>query len=273
MEKYVRGVVALESPSSWPAEALKAQAVAARSYGLQPCPQRTAFPATTLYDVVDTTSCQVYGGADTETANANSAVAATAGQVLRYAGAVLRTEFSASNGGWTVGTGGAYVAKTDPYDAVGAEAARSTVHRWTGVRVPAGKIEQALGTGLLREVRVLARDGNGEWGGRVLRVRLVGDSRTVEVTGEQLRFAAGLRSSWFDLVFSAIDSKHAALGGDTGLLGPPIGSEVALPGGRFRPYRAGSIYWTAAAGAFEVHGAILDRWSTLAGRSAHSAIR
>ena len=262
LDDYVRGVVPVEMPASWPAEALKAQAVAARSYGLQPCPQRTAYPATGLYDVVDTTACQVYGGAGAETASTDQAVAATAGQVLRYDGAVLRTEFSSSNGGWTVANGGAFVAKQDPYDEVGAQAGRSSVHRWTGVQVPAARIEQAFGTGVLRDIRVLARDGNGEWGGRVLRVRLVGDTQTVEVTGNQLRSATGLRSSWFDLV-SPIDSKHAALGGDRGLLGPAIGAEAELAGGRFRPYRAGSIYWTPVAGAFEAHGAVRDRWGTL----------
>lgn len=262
MEDYLRGVVPGEMPAGWHLEALKAQAVAARSYGHQPCPQGSTYPTTALYDVVDSTSCQVYGGAGVETASTNRAVAETAGQVLRYAGAILRAEFSSSNGGWTVDAGGATVAKEDPYDEVGASFARSPVHRWTGVRVAASRIEQAFGTGLLREIRVLARDGRGEWGGRVLRVRLVGDSRTVEVTGEQLRFAAGLRSSWFDLI-SPIDAKHAALGGDAGLLGPSLAGEAQLVGGRYRPYRYGSIYWTAAAGAFEVHGAILDRWGTL----------
>ena len=260
LDDYVRGVVPAEMPSSWHPEALKAQTVAARSYGMQPCPQRTAYPATGLYDVVDTTSCQVYGGAGAERTSTNQAVTDTAGQVLRLNGSVVRTEFSASNGGRSL-EGGTFAGKQDPYDAVGAQAARSTVHRWTGVKVPAAKLEQAFGTGLLREIRVLSRDGFGEWGGRVQRVRLVGDSRTVEVTGDQVRSAAGLRSRWFDLV-SPIDSKHAALGGDTGLLGPAIAAEAELPGGRFRPYRSGSIYWTSA-GAFEVHGAVLSRWGKL----------
>ena len=57
LDDYVRGVVPAEMPSSWHVEALKAQAVAARSYGLQPCPQGTSYPATGLYDVVDTTAC------------------------------------------------------------------------------------------------------------------------------------------------------------------------------------------------------------------------
>lgn len=258
LDDYVRGVVPAEMPSGWHEQALRAQAVAARSFGLQPCPQPTAFPATGLYDVVDTTSCQVYSGASGETARTNQAVADSAGQVLRLNGTVLRTEFSASNGGWVVASG-SFPAKQDPYDVVGAEAASSSVHRWTGTPVPAASLEAAFGTGTLREIRVLERDGKGEWGGRVLRVRLVGDARTVEVTGAAVRSAAGLRSTWFDLV-SLIDRKHAALGGDAGLLGPAVGPEASLVGGRYRPYQRGAIYYRLPSGAYEVHGAILDRY-------------
>ena len=263
LDDYVRGVVAVEMPASWPEPALRAQAVAARSYGLQPCPQPAAYPATGLYDVVDTTACQVYGGVSSEAARTNQAVLDTAGQVVRSGGAVLRAEFSASNGGWTVAAGGSFVAKQDRYDVVGAQAAsQQAVHRWTGVRVPADRLESAFGTGTLREIRVLERDGNGEWGGRVLRVRLVGDARTVEVTGAAVRSAAGLRSTWFDLV-SVIDVKHAALGGNGGLLGPPVGLETALAAGRFRPYQRGSIYSALQPGTHEVHGAIRGRYGLL----------
>jgi SpoIID/LytB domain protein len=263
LDDYVRGVVPAEMPSGWHEQALRAQAVAARSYGMQPCPQASAYPAITLYDVVDTTACQVYGGVGSEAARTNDAVAATTGQVLRQNGVVLRTEFSASNGGWTVASGSA-PAKPDPYDVVGAQAAgqQDAVHRWTGKRVPATALEAAFGTGVLREVRVLQRDGFGEWGGRVLRVRLVGDSRTVDVTGAAVRAAAGLRSTWFDLV-SPIDVKHAALGGNAGLLGGAVGPEAQLAGGTYRPYQRGLIYFSPPQGAFEVHGSILDRYGRL----------
>ena len=265
LDDYVRGVVPAEMPPSWHPEALKSQAVAARSYGLQPCPQPRTYPATALYDVIDTTACQVYTGVGAEAASTNSAVAATGGQVLRYGGNVLRSQFAASNGGWTVAAGGAYVAKEDPFDGEGAAAVgQPGVHRWTGVRVPLSKLESAFATGVLREVRVLQRDGHGEWGGRVLRVRLVGDIRTVEVTGEQVRWAAGLRSNWFDLAGSTpIDAKHASLGGSQGFLGSPVGAEADALGGRFRYYQGGAIYWSGPAGAHEVHGAILHRWGTL----------
>jgi hypothetical protein len=60
-----------------------------------------------------------------------------------------------------------------------------------------------------------------------------------------------------------IDDHHAALGGSTGLLGPPAGLERPVQGGRFRPYQQGSIYWSATTGAHEVHGAILGTWGAL----------
>jgi stage II sporulation protein D len=270
LDDYVRGVVPAEMPASWHREALEAQAVAARSYGMQPCPQPGPFPATALYDVVDTVSCQVYGGVRGEHPATDAAVAATAGQVLRTAAGVLRAEFSSSNGGWTTPGAGAPVPRDDPYDAVGARAGGSTVHRWTGVRVPASKFEAAFGTGLLQQVSVLERDGRGEWGGRVLKVRLVGASRTVDVTGAQFRTAAGLRSSWFDLVPtptapSAVSAHYLRLGGPASSLGPAVTGELVPPDrvGRYTHYRGGSIYWHPRIGAHEVHGRIRDTWARL----------
>ena len=272
LDDYVRGVVAAEMPASWPAEALKAQAVAARSYGTLPCPQARTHPATDLYDVVDTVACQVYGGVAAERPTTDAAVAATAGKVVTVGGKVLRTEFSSSNGGWIAAAGGA-VAREDPWDAVGAQAAGSTVHRWTGTVVPLSRLESAFGTGPLRDVRVLARDGRGEWGGRVLRVRLVGDARTLEVTGEQVRTAAGLRSSWFALrpvpvpialtPSSPLAAKQAALGGAAGWLGPALTPELTTPDGvgRYLHHRSGSLYWHPSTGAQSVRGSIRETWA------------
>ncbi len=64
---------------------------------------------------------------------------------------------------------------------------------------------------------------------------------------------------------SEIDDKYAQLGGGAGFLGNPVGTEFTTPNGlgRARHYQGGSIYWTAATGAHEVHGAIRDKWSSL----------
>ncbi len=95
-DDYLRGVVAGEMPSSWPVEALKAQAVAARCYALNALNKHADFG----FDVCATTNCQVYGGTQAETEATNRAVEETAGIVALYNGKVVNTLFSSSNGGY-----------------------------------------------------------------------------------------------------------------------------------------------------------------------------
>ncbi|MGI8622297.1 MAG: SpoIID/LytB domain-containing protein, partial [Solirubrobacteraceae bacterium] len=94
LESYVRGVVARESPSSWPAEALKAQAVAARTYAI------TTSRAGTFDQYPDTRS-QVYGGVASETPSTNAATRATRGRVVTYDGVPVVTFFFSTSGGRT----------------------------------------------------------------------------------------------------------------------------------------------------------------------------
>src|SRR5262249_9503188 len=95
LEDYVRGLS--EVPSSWPAEALKAQAIAARSYAL--------WTLSTKPTICPTTACQVYTGMDKENAPYGAqwvaAVQATAGQVLLYQGKPIMAMYSSSDGGHT----------------------------------------------------------------------------------------------------------------------------------------------------------------------------
>ena len=88
IEDYVRGVVSKESPASWPLEALKAQAVAARSYGLSTGIRGGSF------DLYDDTRSQAYGGVAAETAKTDQAVSSTRLQVVLYAGTSLRRSSS-----------------------------------------------------------------------------------------------------------------------------------------------------------------------------------
>ncbi len=80
LERYVRGVVSAEVPSAWPQAALEAQAIASRTYAL------TAHAGGSRFDVYSDTRSQVYRGVAAETAQTNAAVAATAGQIVTYAG-------------------------------------------------------------------------------------------------------------------------------------------------------------------------------------------
>ena len=118
LESYVRGVVSSEMPSQWPVEAVKAQAVAARSYAL-------AHRRGGGFDVYNDTRDQVYGGISAETPTGDQAVLGTKRQVLLYDGKVAQTFFFSSSGGRTAAVTDVFasaksipylVAVSDPYD-------------------------------------------------------------------------------------------------------------------------------------------------------------
>ncbi len=98
LEDYIKGVVPSEMPSGWELEALKAQAIAARSYALANLGKRASLG----YDLKDTPEDQAYGGASAETAKTNSAVQETDGLVLTYNYKVVPAYYSASAGGKTL---------------------------------------------------------------------------------------------------------------------------------------------------------------------------
>ena len=125
LERYVRGVVAAEMPPSWPAAALQAQAVASRTYAL------TDHAGGSRFDVYADTRSQVYRGAAAETAATNAAVAATAGQIVTYAGRPAITYFFASSGGMTEYVQNGFPgAAPEPWLVAVSDAYEGTAARW-----------------------------------------------------------------------------------------------------------------------------------------------
>lgn len=192
MNAYLRSVVPAEMPASWSAEAVRAQAVAARTYAMWSRSQRPS----ARWHICDTSACQVYGGVAREHPAATAAIRATNGQILTYGGAPAFTQFSASSGGWTARGSRPYLAaQADPYDATPA----NTVHTWSKVIDP-GVLQRAYpALGTLVRLRVSARDGNGEWGGRVTALTLGGTASEVTISGDRARSLLGLRSTLFTL--------------------------------------------------------------------------
>jgi len=189
LEDYLRGVVPREVPALWEPAAVQAQAIAARTYAAY----ERAHPRSSTHHTCDTTSCQVYGGVADEHPAADAAIAETARQVRTADGEPAFTQFSSSSGGWTSQGSRDYLpAQKDPYDGWDG----NPVHRWSAT-VPAAAVERAWpAVGSLRSIEVVARDGQGQWGGRATRVRVVGTAGERTVTGPELRFALGLRSEW-----------------------------------------------------------------------------
>ena len=133
MEDYLCGVVAYEMSDSWPLEALKAQAVAARTYAMQ----RKWSAGDRDYDLVDTTADQVYKGLNASYLNVIQAVEDTAGVVGTYDGGFATCYYTASNGGtvalpsdvWS-GSGdyGYLMRRDDPYDLANPNSMVRSVH-------------------------------------------------------------------------------------------------------------------------------------------------
>lgn len=210
-EDYLLGVVPRESPASWGdnggMEALKAQAVAARSYVL-------AGGVYSYATTCDSTACQVYGGVAKngtvwENGNTNAAVAATAGLVRKLGnGLTARTEFSSSSGGYTAG--GTFPAVVDEGDA--APNIGNSNHTWSA-DIPVTTIQSAYPSiGTLTDIQFNQRNNLGEWGGRVLSMTLVGTNGSVTTSGYSFRGAVGnsvMKSDWFTI-------SHQPSGGNSG---------------------------------------------------------
>ncbi|WP_051277307.1 SpoIID/LytB domain-containing protein [Marmoricola sp. URHB0036] len=265
LDAYVQGVIPREMPTSWQPAAVRAQAVAARTYGVF---DRNAHP-TRYYDTCDTTSCQVYGGIGDEDSRGNAAATATAGKILRYSGQPAFTQFASSNGGWMSAGGQPYlVSKADPYDGFNG----NPMHTWT-TSLTQGAVQKAYPSlGTLKRVLVTRRDGNGDWYGRVEQLKLDGSKADVTLSGDAFRSKFGLRSSWFrfgsgssapvptpapDAQATPIHRRWLAIGGASSVVGAQKGAEYAVAGGRAQRFAKGRIFYKAGLGAHEEFGRVL----------------
>lgn len=97
LEEYLQGVISSEMPTLFPMDALRAQAVLARTYASKHLGKHRAYG----YDVCDTQNCQVYGGVSAESERANAAVESTMGKILQYQNKPIESVFSANCGGIT----------------------------------------------------------------------------------------------------------------------------------------------------------------------------
>lgn len=140
LEAYLLGVLAGEVPREWPAEALKAQAVAARSYAL------ASLVAGRSFDLYADGRSQVYGGVARESPTTSAAVRATRGEVVMFEGKVASTLYYSSSGGRTASSEDVFGARygylrsvADPWDR------SSPYHRWTPRTYTAAALAAALG--------------------------------------------------------------------------------------------------------------------------------
>jgi len=199
IESYLAGTLGREMYASWSPAALRAQAVASRTYALH---QRAARRGQS-WDVVAGTASQVYGGIAAESQPVAEAVAATRGQILVADGAPILAAFHAASGGRTASAEEVWGQRLDylvsrPVE--GEEDSPDTYWRAAVTRTTLGRALAARGepVGALRAVEVIERSPSG----RVARVELRGERASVRLTGRELRSLLGestLRSTLFEV--------------------------------------------------------------------------
>ena len=221
LESYLQGVVAGEVPYTWPAEALKAQAVAARSYALASLVKGKPF------DLYSDPRSQVYLGVAGEKASTTQAVTATAGEVVLYGGKVATTYYFSTSGGKTASAADVFgfnvpylVSRPDPWDKL------SPYHRWGPVLIGARTVQSKLGI----DARVVDATGTATASGRLraLVVRTTSGAESVPAT--LVRTALGLRSTWISVGVLRLDRPSAdsiVFGSTTHLSG--VGRGLAAP--------------------------------------------
>ncbi len=241
LERYVRGVVAAEMPPSWPAAALEAQAVASRTYAL------TDHAGGSRFDVYADTRSQVYRGAAAETAATNAAVAATARQVVTYAGRPAITYFFASSGGMTESVQDGFPgAAPEPWLTAVSDAYEGTAARWRA-EVPfatAAKQLRGLYRGRFHGVEVVKRGASP----RILTARVLGTAAASIVSGPTLASRLGLDSTWeyFYVRAGAVLKPEPDHSGRPRLFGPLSGGAPSPPP---PPGNAGGVAPTPGGGA------------------------
>jgi stage II sporulation protein D len=219
VDQYVKGVIPNESPASWPQAALRAQAVAARSYALSVQVNGNGF------DLYDDTSSQVYDGLSSEAASSNEAADATRGQVVMFGGKIAETYFSACSGGHTESVQNVFfgppvpylVGVPDPYDYY------CPLHSWK-LELSESEISSKLASyldGNLKQVVITQRGVSP----RIVWAKLIGTGGVTKIRGDQLAAALGGYDRWMTFT-KVVDGKPQG-GGSKGKEPTP----TAPPGG------------------------------------------
>ena len=205
LERYLYGVVPCESPHDWPAEALKAQAVVARSYAL------SSGKAGSDFDVYADTRSQVYYGISHEYPESTRAVKDTKGEVVYFNDEVARTFFFSTSGGRTAAIKDAWpkaqpvpylVSVNDPYDDA------SPYHSWGPVTFSAQKLANRLHvSGAVSDLTIRRNRSK-----RVAKVTITGvNGTTAQTSGDSVKVALGLRSNWFTATVLSLEYPRKAV--------------------------------------------------------------
>ena len=202
LESYLRGVVPHEVSYSWPVEALKTQACAARAYSL------ASLQPSKGWDVYCDVRDQAYAGAGIEKDQTDAAVKATAGVTPSYGGKAISAFYFSCSGGrteniehaWPGASKIAYLkGVADPYDKY------ASLHDWGPLKRTPSQLGKPLGAkGSLRAVYTVKRGTSP----RIVKAAVIGSDGTKYVDGNTIRAKLGLNSTW--AIFTSMSISPAA---------------------------------------------------------------
>lgn len=223
LEEYLYGVVPCEMPASWSMEALKAQAVCARSYALTKAGYRAGTDITRGFRMEDTIQSQVYGGLDFEHSRSTAAVNATKGKTLCYENRMVAGYYFSASGGHTENIEDVWGVSV-PYlqgvpDLYESEPSKKP---WT-VTLKKTELERLLqaegkDVGTVRKVVQEITTSSG----RVTSLRIIGSNKTVSLATSDLRNVLELPSTKFKVVNGETTSDTVMIQGDGALKEAPI---------------------------------------------------
>jgi stage II sporulation protein D len=188
IEQYLYSVLGAEMDGGWPQEALKAQAVAARTYALYKRERSNG-----MYDLGNDQLWQVYKGVSKESPGTQRAVSATQGQVLTYNGNVILAAFHSSSGGHTENSEDVwynplpYLRGVPDYDQ------NSPVFEWTKTFSQADLTQRISGVGT---VQAMTPERTSAYGS-IITMKVTGDAGSRVMDGEEIASVLGLRSTRF----------------------------------------------------------------------------
>ena len=216
MEEYLYGVVPVEMPSTWHEEAIKAQAVCARSYALIKAGYGGASNAKKGYKIVDTTYSQVYNGFLAESVKATKAIDATRGQMVCYDDKVIAAYYSSTSGGRTESSGDVWAVPL-PYlqsvpDLYEYNPNLSVWQVTTTKKKLTSLLEgQGIYVGWVQDIPSVKHTETG----RVEALQLAGSSKTLTIQGSTISSVLNLYSSKFKIVRKGdIPDQVTVLGAD-----------------------------------------------------------
>ncbi len=208
LEDYLYSVVGGEAIPTWPQEALKAQAVAARTFAIY----KSTAESNRFYDLDTTTATQVYKGMESEYVSTLEAVNATKGQVITYNGKIILAAFHAASGGHTENVEDVWSSPLPYLRGVVDYDQTSPVYQWTK-NFSAAQLSKLIGG--IGSIRAMVPEQTTPQG-RVVTMKIVGSSGSKKLSGTQIRASLKLRSTLFKVASNggafAVDGRGSGHG-------------------------------------------------------------